>query len=1218
MIWIWIIIAVAFGFYFGQGGITGLIFATEQQNYADNLSLTFDSSQNYTWEVSNYGDLKAVRISGTMENEGQAKVYISDGTNKYLVFDSSQLEASEVANLITGFAVSNESKEKNNAPEWVGEDSYEVNGTLVLNLDELFKDEDGDELGYAADESVEGLVVVLDGSALIIDNQQRISGKKKVDVYASDGESTKKKKLEFELIGEDEDEGQDDDSGSEETNDTNPEMNETTDEPSIENETSINQTSDINLTVEINQTIEINGTQENETALNETQENETITSSNKTISLELEYKTGSIYDVDDNGIETKTGIVDLSVEETGFNWAADESKLCTRWDVYSAEEEASTQVCYGSAQCCNFIGMQPSRANWSEEYYSYYGQHGATENNVISAQVAYVDYSLDIENPYSDIAYSEWRNLSALFYTGLIAFENVCEESCSLDMNLTEYTLIVEIEDTVLTIEKVNYTIEKEASFINSAPILISNISNLTVSKNRNITLNLGDYFSDADNDALRYSAFIPRNFTIVIDGSLATIVPAVGFVGSRYMFFTANDSQEAVNSNVFKVDVNETDLLTQRVEVGKPVRWIERVSVENVTDKAEIKIAIPKAASNVTIKKVEGGNVDVISEDKVEVAHENRNKTLDEFEKEKELEKIQRKLSILKEAEKLGADVKAEEDVNFTSMSMKISEAEDEREQLESEISGESSLITGYAIWEVETIENASDETVLVINDTSVISSAQEIEIEYETEAPYAIERSISGGKEVRIVSETGYENVFTYTAISETKQENIRLYWIINGTKELFSAVEYVDTNLNGMVDRLEWVVPHLSNQTFEISISVLNVQSYPTVGGNWTVRFNTTGTANLTVIASNGTTYSELDNDYSGTTNDLIPLSLYCGSYAHYDKNALIESNNFYIILQNNSKIKYSETIGQSFAIKGVYVENYSCSGTAYWTVQVLTSGVHSQQFNFSGQIAYANNLASYAYRNFSADSSRKFTRTTANDEGIVAYWSFDDASGQTAKDEVGGNEGRLGTDSGSDANDPIWARDNHKGGYALRFDGVNDYVNVSHGLSLQGLEALTVEAWIKPEGSADEGYVGSIVRKGDNGAWGTSNWAFFINNNNALVLNMITNNVGQTQFLISSVSNSFTFGQWYHVAGVYDGANSDASLYINGMLVNSTLSLGSITSSRAVAEQEELTIGVDARSAGLDTPFNGTIDEVRIYNRSLSSEDVYQHYKDRIGI
>src|SRR3989344_4229989 len=68
----------------------------------------------------------------------------------------------------------------------------------------------------------------------------------------------------------------------------------------------------------------------------------------------------------------------------------------------------------------------------------------------------------------------------------------------------------------------------------------------------------------------------------------------------------------------------------------------------------------------------------------------------------------------------------------------------------------------------------------------------------------------------------------------------------------------------------------------------------------------------------------------------------------------------------------------------------------------------------------------------------------------------------------------------------------------------------------------------------------------------------------------------------------------------------------------MLVNSTLSLGSITSSRAVAEQEELTIGVDARSAGLDTPFNGTIDEVRIYNRSLSSEDVYQHYKDRIGI
>ena len=40
---------------------------------------------------------------------------------------------------------------------------------------------------------------------------------------------------------------------------------------------------------------------------------------------------------------------------------------------------------------------------------------------------------------------------------------------------------------------------------------------------------------------------------------------------------------------------------------------------------------------------------------------------------------------------------------------------------------------------------------------------------------------------------------------------------------------------------------------------SITILNPQSYPSVGENWTVRFNTTGKANLTITAVNGTTWT-----------------------------------------------------------------------------------------------------------------------------------------------------------------------------------------------------------------------------------------------------------------------------------------------------------------------------------------------------------------------
>jgi len=71
---------------------------------------------------------------------------------------------------------------------------------------------------------------------------------------------------------------------------------------------------------------------------------------------------------------------------------------------------------------------------------------------------------------------------------------------------------------------------------------------------------------------------------------------------------------------------------------------------------------------------------------------------------------------------------------------------------------------------------------------------------------------------------------------------------------------AVTYVDTDGNRIADKMEWIVPKLSEQEFEIEadIQIINVQSYPTVGGNWTVNFDTTGTANLTITAIGNTTF------------------------------------------------------------------------------------------------------------------------------------------------------------------------------------------------------------------------------------------------------------------------------------------------------------------------------------------------------------------------
>ncbi|MBI2557703.1 hypothetical protein HYW20_00100 [Candidatus Woesearchaeota archaeon] len=183
----------------------------------------------------------------------------------------------------------------------------------------------------------------------------------------------------------------------------------------------------------------------------------------KTITGILEYKSGSAYDADNDGYEATTGIIDLTVESSEFSWDADETKLCTRWQTTSIEDGKITTVCYGSAKCCNFIGLEPARDKWNEVFYSTYGQYGAALNNTISAQTIYVDYALNAEEPFAEIYYSGWGELGARYYLAAIDFKNVCVETCTLSgFNDTSYRLIFEIDNAVLSLDTITYSIVEE------------------------------------------------------------------------------------------------------------------------------------------------------------------------------------------------------------------------------------------------------------------------------------------------------------------------------------------------------------------------------------------------------------------------------------------------------------------------------------------------------------------------------------------------------------------------------------------------------------------------------------------------------------------------------------------------------------------------------------------------------------------------------------
>ena len=153
-------------------------------------------------------------------------------------------------------------------------------------------------------------------------------------------------------------------------------------------------------------------------------------------------------------------------------------------------------------------------------------------------------------------------------------------------------------------------------------------------------------------------------------------------------------------------------------------------------------------------------------------------------------------------------------------------------------------------------------------------------LEVTYKTKAPYSIESNLTQNKDliskditIKSDSEVHYQNVLSYTNLDPEIQnkEQLKLYhYVYNNqtnttektditTNQLYN-LSYEDTNNNQLIDKIYFYVPQLSEQNFsvEISLTILTIQSYPAVGGNWTVLFNTTGTADLKIKASNGTSW------------------------------------------------------------------------------------------------------------------------------------------------------------------------------------------------------------------------------------------------------------------------------------------------------------------------------------------------------------------------
>ncbi len=221
------------------------------------------------------------------------------------------------------------------------------------------------------------------------------------------------------------------------------------------------------------------------------------------------------------------------------------------------------------------------------------------------------------------------------------------------------------------------------------------------------------------------------------------------------------------------------------------------------------------------------------------------------------------------------------------------------------------------------------------------------------------------------------------------------------------------------------------------------------------------------------------------------------------------------------------------------------------------------------------------------------------------GLVGYWPFDGnttnwATGRTSdlsSNGVNGSLVGLSTTTSSVAG---------KIGGALKFSSATAQ-EVSLGTTPANLtfaysQPFSISLWAKPSATVGSGVFNRMVSTS-----ATSNkFEYFVMaNNNAFSFNVGKNGIGDA----SVAGSTFTLGQWYHLVGVYNGTN--INFYINGVSVGTAAyTFGALSNPDGI-----LSIG-GGGAAG--NTFDGSIDDVRIYNRALSASEVAQLYTNGGGV
>ncbi len=203
-------------------------------------------------------------------------------------------------------------------------------------------------------------------------------------------------------------------------------------------------------------------------------------------------------------------------------------------------------------------------------------------------------------------------------------------------------------------------------------------------------------------------------------------------------------------------------------------------------------------------------------------------------------------------------------------------------------------------------------------------------------------------------------------------------------------------------------------------------------------------------------------------------------------------------------------------------------------------------------------------------------------------------INEGQGSTAHDSSG--YGNHGTIYGA-----TWTKGSY--GYGLYFDGTDDYVDCGNDSSLDITDEITIELWINSDTEKS-----LIIGKGGN--YWTAKYTIYYISQGAFEFSIYTDETGHSRLGdgVPSVSPNV----WHHIVGTY--TNGSQKIYIDGVMTNEKTATGSI-------ETNSSDIYIAQGYIDEWVYFNGTIDEVRIYDRAWTADEVLSYYnatKGRFGL